>query len=327
MSTSPRYRILSPLVFAGLGLSSHLVHAARIEHATVKTVDGERSYLLARPAANFPGPRPLVILLHGHGGSAEHTLGLARAASPLSRWIPIADREGLILAALDGASDGDGKKGWNDCRNDAPGNPSTDDVAFARAVIARLRAGSEIDATRIYAMGMSNGAMMTYRLAIELDTPLAAFTAVSGGMAQNSECRPISRATSALIIHGTHDPIVPYAGGEITIFGAKRGKLISVDDAVTTWRQRAQLPATPFSTTAVPHRDTLDRTRATLTVYGSDPAGLQVELASIEQGGHVEPSLDQRIGAGYRLIVGAQNHDLESAELAWSFMSPKRAQP
>jgi polyhydroxybutyrate depolymerase len=75
---------------------------------------------------------------------------------------------------------------------------------------------------------------------------------------------------------------------------------------------------------AFPHRGS-DVTRASKTTYGPD-AGPQVEMLTIEHGGHVEPSLRFHYGMLYGRLVGLQNRDLESAEEAWSFFRAK-AQP
>jgi polyhydroxybutyrate depolymerase len=67
-----------------------------------------------------------------------------------------------------------------------------------------------------------------------------------------------------------------------------------------------------------------DRTRASRQTWGSD-AGPQVQVITIENGGHVEPSLRYDYPALYHLIVGPQNRDLETAEEAWRFFRAKRA--
>eukprot|EP01136_Pigoraptor_vietnamica_P038316 Opistho-1_new@107461 len=129
-------------------------HAAQIGPDSVTTADGQRTFLLAQPERSPAGARPLVLVLHGHGGSAGQALGQKAGASPLAAWLPVADREGIYIAALDGSKAGDGKAGWNDCRRDAPGNPPVDDVAFAREVVHKLVAAGRVDPQRVYAMGM-----------------------------------------------------------------------------------------------------------------------------------------------------------------------------
>ncbi len=66
-----------------------------------------------------------------------------------------------------------------------------------------------------------------------------------------------------------------------------------------------------------------DTTKARSVSYGPD-TGPQVELLTIEHGGHVEPSLRFHYGPLYEHFVGPQNRDFESAEQAWAFFAPKR---
>jgi polyhydroxybutyrate depolymerase len=297
---------------------------AAVERATVTTADGPRTYVVARPSRRGVGLRPLVLVLHGHIGSAEQVLGLNGKRSPLAVWLDIAEREGAVVAALDGAIGRDGHRGWNDCRADAPGNPTTDDVAFARAVIARLEREDGVDPARIYAMGMSNGGFMAFRLALELDPPPAAVAAVSSSMAADSVCGPPRRPVSVLIVSGTADPVVPYAGGEVRILWMKRGSAVGIENAAAAWRRIDGISAPPV-TPPIPHRDGADDpTRAMRAVWGADAGGLQVELIRIEGGGHIEPSLSQRYGGLYQWVVGRQSHDLESSEEAWQFFKGKR---
>src|ERR1043166_10013018 len=195
---APICRALASTLTAGASLLATAPPAASatVERASITVGEGERHYLLVRPDHAPDGPRPLVLILHGHGGSAAGALGRTGAAAPLGVWLEIADREGLLLAALDGAVGRDGQQSWHDCREDAARTPGTDDVAFAHAVVERLAREERADTTRLYAMGMSIGGMMTYRLALELTPPLVAFAAMGASMAENSDCAPPSRAVS-----------------------------------------------------------------------------------------------------------------------------------
>jgi len=310
-------------------LAASLAPAARaltLVPFAIETRDGERTGLVARPDDSLRvRGRPLVLLLHGHTGSAAQVLGQTKTASPMAVWLDIAERETLLVAALDGTPGPDRQRGWNDCRRDAPGNPSTDDVGFARATILRLRRDYGIDTTRIYAMGMSNGAMMTFRLALELTPPLAAFAAVCGSMADGGACGAPPRATSALIVAGTDDPLVPYHGGPVHVGKQDRGAVIGIEAAVDLWRVRDGLPTTP-RIAEIPHTGSDDLTHATRFTYGN-AAGPQVAFVRIDGGGHVEPSASQRVRRLYERVVGYQNHDFECAEEAWGFFEGKRVVP
>ena len=313
---------LAALCSLGMAAASH---AAVVSATELARPDGARAYLMVTPEHPAPGKHPLVILLHGHGGTAAQLLGRERLAAPLSVWLQIAEREQLLLAAPDGKRGADGKQGWNDCRADATSNPKSDDVGMVKAVIARAIAEHDADPTRIYVMGMSNGGFMTMRLAVELGAQLAGVATVGASTAANSLCPAPAAPISVLMVAGTADPVVPYAGGEIRFFALKsRGAVTPVEDAALAWRQLDRLATAP-QTTEVPHRDRADPTHATRFLWGADPRRLQVGLIKVDQGGHAEPSIAKRLPWAYTMLVGAQNGDLEIAEEAWAFFKDKRA--
>ena len=287
------------------------------------TVAGQRrDYILVRPDASPQAARPIVVILHGHLGTAANALGSGISPSPLSAWLGLADREGLYLVALQGLRGGDGHTGWNDCRNDATGNPRSDDVAFASAVVQSLVDAGQVDRRRIYVMGMSNGAMMSYRLAAEMKPAPAAIAAVSGTMAVHSQCGRPARPVSVLLIAGTDDPLVPYAGGEVG-FGNSKGRGLVMSAAATRdyWLQVDGIRDAKPVSYAFPHHGD-DATSAARETYGPD-AGPQVELVTVRHAGHVEPSVRFHYGPLYTRLVGIQNRDFESAEEAWRFFGTK----
>lgn len=315
-----------------LGLAALLVvlgtrvQAATIETLTLSRPEGPRRALLAAPAKPVPGPRPLVILLHGHGGTAAQLFGREHSAAPLSVWLRIADREGWLVAAPDGLKGGDGHPGWNDCRADAANNPHTDDVGLIAALIDQLVAKAHADPARVYVMGMSNGGMMAFRLATELAPRLAGFATIGASMAADSVCAAPTQALPALLVSGTADPLVPYGGGPVRFLSrSSRGEVLAIEQVAARWRTLAGLSDESAHRDTLPHRDPKDTTHATRTLWGADPTKLQVELLRIEGGGHVEPSIEQRFQRLYTAVVGKQNGDLEVAEEAFAFFKDKRS--
>ena len=303
-------------------LATSQARAAEPAPQRIESSGAQREYLLVAPEPSPAVPRPLVLVLHGHLGTAANALGGGRVPSPLSAWLDVAERENVLVAALQGLKGSDNRTGWHDCRSDADNNPQTDDVAFASRVAKKLVDDGRADAKRIYVMGMSNGAIMTLRLALEMQPAPAAVAAVAGTMAAKSECAGAPRPMSVLLIHGTQDPLVPYTGGGVG-FGERRdrGSVMSVAATRDFWLQVDGLQSVKPVEVAFPH-DGGDATRARRVTYGPD-AGPQVVVITIDNGGHVEPSKRFHYPALYARIVGVQNQDFEAAEEAWSFFKTK----
>jgi len=286
--------------------------------------DGRRRFLMTIPEEKPAAVRPLIVLLHGHSGTAKQLLGQGLGEAPLSVWLDIANREGLLLIAPDGAKGSDDQQGWNDCRAEASSNPRTDDVGFIRALIDKAITEQQADPQRVYVMGMSNGGMMAFRVAAELPEKVTAIATVGASMAAKSQCREPKTKLSVLIIAGDADPLVPYQGGQVSFYSKTRGAVVPIDRAVEIWRELVGLPEKPATVSTFKHRDPRDKTSAKRTLWGADPKSWQVGLIRIAGGGHVEPSIANRIGPVYRAIVGPQNGDFESAEEAWAFFKEKK---
>lgn len=172
-----------------------------------------RTAIVHLPDRLAPGTAvPLVLVLHGAGQQGA----LFETDTGFSS---IADAKGFIAVYPDALprSAAQQRPFWNINDTD-PAQP--DDVAFLRQLIDVVTAQGCVDATRVYATGMSNGASMTSRIGCELADRLAAIAPISGGYGSQPSCVP-SRPVSVLEIHGTLDGTVPYhgkAGG----FGAVR---------------------------------------------------------------------------------------------------------
>jgi polyhydroxybutyrate depolymerase len=336
-----RFPIALALLLLALCLSAR---AATVRSVNIATGSGQRQLLLFIPDHfSKPGPYPVVLLLHGRMGSAAEVFGANHLTSPMSLWLKIADREGLLIAALDGAPNPSGQRGWNDCRGDKTSNPSTDDVGFANAVVEALvkgistkQSGSTLlrgDPHRVFVMGMSNGGLMAFRLAQQMRPHPAGIAVISASMpaSTDSVCPLPTVATSVLLIAGDADPIMPYRGGPMKLFGPPRGHVLGAEATAALWVALARhqpasaggAAATPLEPLHPPHKST-DPTRPELFVYTPKGAPIQVELLRIIGGGHVEPSPTQHYGPLYTRLVGPQNYDVESAALAWSFFSTLR---
>jgi polyhydroxybutyrate depolymerase len=242
------------------------------------SVDGmDRTYLLHVPPQHDPEkPMPLVIVLHGHGGSAGAMVGS-------TGFDAIADREGFVVAYLQGTKGSDGKAGWNTGITPDPGI-TVNDVKFVRKVAAHLQTKLGVDPKRIYAAGFSNGGFMSHRLAAQASDLLAAVGVVEGtvGTQQDGAWLDIAPAKGPIpiaIVHGKKDTTVPYAGGTT----ANGHTFRSVADAVARWVKTNGCTGKPVKKTVIAGK--------VLTAdYNTCKAKSEVLLYTLVEGQHQWPN-------------------------------------
>jgi polyhydroxybutyrate depolymerase len=270
------------------------------------TVDGrERSYLLHVPPARGNATRwPVVLALHGatsNGRLMEHFSGLSSKA----------DEAGFLAVYPNGTGNLPNVLTWNGggCCGYAV-NHAVNDVAFVRALLDDLPQVAPIDAQRIYAAGMSNGAHMVYRLACELGERIAAIAAVAGALALD-DCRPV-HPMPVLHIHGTADEFAPFHGGRgsRSVYGVHAQ---SVEQTIRTWVRINGCPETPTVTALPPHLD--DGTRIIRHAYGPCAAGAEVVLLIVEGGGHTWPGRPP-----LPLALGKSTANLDANDAIWEFI-------
>jgi polyhydroxybutyrate depolymerase len=265
------------------------------------------------PAARCQTLTPLVFFFHGGGGNG------AQAASSY-QLNPIADREGFFAVYPDGTSANPALPlyTWNSghCCGYAYDN-KVDDVGFVRALISALRATYPVDPDRIYATGMSNGAMLTHRLAAELSNVFAAVAPVAGsiGGTFNSVAYVIpqpQRAVPILMVHGKLDENVPYAGGVGAESQITNRADLSVAESVAFWTQNNRCPTTPAS-----------RRTGNVTVDTYAGCAADVALYSIDNQGHAWPG-----GRGPVTLTGdTPSYELSASEIAWAFFAAHPGTP
>jgi len=251
-------------------------------------------------------PTPLVIVLHGGGGTGK---GMPK----LTNFDIIADRENFIIVYPDGF-----EKHWNDGRGVQwqAQIENTDDVGFISALIDDLSVGFNIDAKRVYVTGISNGGMMSHRLGCELSQKIAAIAPVASNIPVNmaSVWEP-SRPVPALIINGTDDPLERWEGGEIRLGRNTYGIVLSVADTVKFWVGKDQCSPSP-TITQLPDKDPSDDTTVRKEVYGGCENGAEVVLYAVEGGGHTWPGGLQYLPES---IIGRTSRDFNASEVIWQF--------
>jgi polyhydroxybutyrate depolymerase len=267
----PRLALPALLALALLSSGARVQGAGTREETVV--VDGSaRAFLLHLPPDSAgPRPLPLVVLLHGLGGSA------ARMES-YTGMSALADRERFAVAYAQGLG---APANWNVWRPGAP-----DDVAYVRALIDRARQVARIDSRRIFVAGHSNGGLMAYRVGAELGDRVAAIGVVAGSIGWRADAgeqavvRGPTRPVSAIIVHGTADDIVPF--DDTIPRPAAYRRAIPAPESAAYWARSLGCAAPPERETPSGGIVRLERHRC--------PRGAAVELHAIVGGGHGWPA-------------------------------------
>ncbi|WP_197722840.1 alpha/beta hydrolase family esterase [Sulfurivermis fontis] len=266
----------------------------------------ERRYRLHVPTGyDAARPMPLLVALHGGGGNMDY-----QANDKFYGLISKSEREGFVVAFPNGYSRLRGGRlaTWNAgrCCGDAR-DRNIDDVGFIRKMVAEIGQRVNVDSARIYATGMSNGGLMSYRLACEMADVFTAIAPVAG-TDNTLTCSP-ARPVSVLHIHARDDGHVLFEGGAgpAAVDGAKITDFTSVADTVAKWvqlngcRREAQR--------------TLETAGVYCDTYSQCRGGAQVQLCVTEDGGHSWPGGNKpRIGAKPSRAISAN-------DVMWEFFS------
>lgn len=254
-------------------------------------VDGVmRQYLMYLPAG-YDGTSqfPVMLAYHGGGGNALWMLLMADMRS-------LADAHDFILVYPQGLPDDAGDPIWN---SEGPFSNGVDELGYTAALIDSLAAEYEIDQSRVYATGYSNGANMVWELACLLSDRITAVGAVAGSNWRwiDLMCSP-TRPVPVLSIHGTLDFYNPYNGGFFSL---------GLIEASEYWVEVAGADATP-EVVALP--DTVPGDGSTVEQYtwANGENCVSVEHYKVLGGGHDWPG-----------TFG--NMDIDSNEVIWGFVS------
>jgi polyhydroxybutyrate depolymerase len=167
------------------------------------THDGlEREYEVhVPPGYTGSTPVPLVMTIHG----AHNTIAMVKGWSQMN---PVADANGFIVVYPQAV----------DCWNTGfmLCDAADDDVGLLTAVVADIRSHACIDPKRVYATGLSNGAMMAQYLGCQEADIFAAIGGIAGP--NGGGCNP-SRPLSVVYMHGTEDATVGYSSARPTVTG------------------------------------------------------------------------------------------------------------
>jgi polyhydroxybutyrate depolymerase len=292
-----------------LGFLSAAVGFAQNRELHLSSGGLDRKYLLHAPAKSSRAAMPLLVVLHGGGGTAEGMVRLTKG-----RFDELADRDGFYVVYPQGVGNS-----WNDGRRDIRSKAreqNVDDVGFFRALVAHLASTHEIDRSRVFVTGMSNGGMMSLRIGCSLPEVFRGVAAVAASLPEDvvpfCSGRP---AGTLLLFDGTADPIVPYSGGGVRVLWSDRGRVIGAEKTAALWAEREGCRGAPASSklpSTVP-----DGTRVSRLDYPACPGG-GVTLFRIAGGGHAWPGGRPYLTEG---LIGKTSRNLSTCDAIWECFS------
>lgn len=288
----------SAVVVVGLPMLLVLIAVASISvlnrtNGTLVSGGRRREYLFYVPRSyDRTKPAPLVISMHA--------AGLWPAAQmATTRWNRLADEQGFIVVYPAGGF-GSLAKAWS-MKSDSG---RTGEVQFISALIDKLEASYNIDPSRIYANGFSNGGAMTFVLSCTMPDRIAAVGMVSAAQEVPWSWCPDTRPMPMIAFHGTADPIVPYDGGRSWV---SPRSFPAVRAWTANWARRNRCAANAVESAVAP-----DVTRAQYTTCADNA---DVVLYSIDGGGHSWPGGKPMP----EWIAGPTNGSIDATRLMWTF--------
>ena len=283
---------------------SKLIHPGT-HHKHLVCDESECSYLVHVPNQKTPATGwPLVFAFHGSGSSGEDMADFSGLTSK-------AEEAGFVVVFPDGSGRVPSARTWNagHCCGYAHRH-KVDDLKFVSLMLDVLNQELNIDETRIFATGMSNGAMLCYLLADQLSDRFAAIAAVSGTMGA-ATCSP-TRAVPILHLHGTDDEFVLYEGGHGRR-SISRADFYSVSHTMHQWIQVNQANPTPTITRLDSPVD--DGTWIEKSCYlKTDENSADVILYTVHNGGHTWPGHENRYP-----FLGKITKNLDANNVIWDF--------
>ena len=288
-------------------------HTLFLEH------DGRsRSYIVHLPPQVDSGQKlPLVLNFHGGGGHAANQQKYAMMDNT-------ADDKGFVVIYPNGTGRFKNRLlTWNTgkCCGYAM-NEKVNDVGFVIALLDDISQKTNIDRKRVYATGLSNGAMMSYRLAVEASDHIAAIAPVAGAM-MVVEFTP-KRPLPVMHIHSVDDPRALYGGGLAPPFPFTNNRVnhTSVESTIEQWVVFNQCSPNPNVSETIKGRKGSEDEGHTATKYTYAPVraeeGAAVILWKLSGAGHVWPGGKRKY---FVRLLGPGTSIINANEEMWRFFS------
>jgi len=267
----------------------------------------DRSYLVhVPPSYDASKPAPVVLAFHGGASNAAQMVRFCGLSDK-------ADEAGFICVYPNGTGRLNGAFTWNggNCCGYAKQH-QIDDVAFVRALLSDLNQVAAIDRRRVFATGMSNGAILSYRLAAEMADQIAAIAPVAGTM--GTEARNPTRPVPVIHFHGTDDDFCPFQGGRgrKSVSGTDH---VSVERTIQAWIAADGCPTEPRLLRLEAGGGRPEEVGGVVRkTYGPGRDGAEVVLYKIEGGGHTWPGRHPRL-----FFLGHSTKIISANDLMWEF--------
>ena len=256
--------------------------------------DGEtRSYVIYIPSSyQEDKPLPLMINFHGFGGNASD---YAQNIGEYNGLNTTANENNFIVVYPQAVIGPKGSTYWTPGDNRID-NIRENDIYFTKELISEIASIYNLDQNRVYAVGFSNGGMMSYSLAC-LGADFIAAVGIMSGISISGDCETPNISTSIIHFHSTEDNILPYEGNR---------DYQAVPDVINSWNNFNGIPNSSQITTE------LNDGRVTRYDYtgGNDGSSFvlyKINSSSGRKGGHVWFSED----------IGGINPN----QLLWDFLS------
>lgn len=298
MKTLIRVLAIFFLIIIALGLIAVTIYLLSNQTNGQIISSGERRrYLVYVPETYNPElPTPLVINIHGFVQWPANQM-------QISQWNELADEHGFIVVYPSGTSF---PLRWR--VRDEPEK----EIAFFSDLISKLEGEYNIDSSRVYANGLSNGGGMTLLLACRLSERITAIGTVAGAFQSTCESDSQQRPVPAIFFHGKADPIVPYEGGAYERTGIP---FPNIPEFVASYAQENGCNSTP--------RTLLETGNVTGIRYSECNQDADVVFYTIADGGHTWPGgspLPER-------ITGKTSQEIDATELMWDFFQEYSLEP
>jgi polyhydroxybutyrate depolymerase len=288
-----------------------------LEERTLDVRATSRRFLVTAPEQADGDPLPLVLDFHGLAEGAD-------IHAQMTQLGPLGIEEGFVTVFPHGTGE---PVRWNTAIDPA----ANADLEYVGAVLDQVEADRCIDTSRVYATGLSNGAMMSSAVACTMADRITAIAPIAGVMFPDG-CAP-SRPVPIYTVHGTADPILLFNGG---VGGAVLDRALGGGDdagATTTTTAPADLDGAGYPETVRSWAETLECGDASDEDLSDEvirrsydcPDGTALVFDIVEGGGHSWPSSEFSKSIGD--IVGPTTFDIDASEELWRFVSEFRLPP